>query len=140
MIITSIEYTYTKACPACFEEMGVCFTTLSEMAELFTSGKATYKEYARKFYDCKAGKTVTTSTVDDQTDDNGGVTTTTTYYNKDVSTICELKPNSSYYAVIIVPVLAFSFTLMGLAYYFLRVRGPAYAPPSEKKSTEMTNV
>ena len=137
MIITSIEYTYTKACPACFEEVGVCFTTLSEMSELFTSGKATYKEYARKFYDCKAGKTVTTSTEDD--DDNGSGTITTTY-SKDVSTICELKPNSSYYAVIIVPVLAFSFTLMGLAYYFLRVRGTAYAPPSEKKSTEMTNV
>jgi len=128
MIITSIEYTYTKACPACFEEVGVCFTTASEMSELFTSGKATYKEYARKFYDCKAGGVTTT-------DDDANP-----YSTEHVRSYCELKPNSSYYAVIIVPVLAFSFTLMGLAYYFLRVRGTAYAPPSEKKSTEMTNI
>ena len=107
--------------------------------EEFSSGKkvTTYKEYARKFYDCEANGKTETESYYTTTDDTGAPVTNE---NIMMTTYCELKPNSKYYAVIIVPVLAFSFALMGLAYYFLRMRGTAYAPPSEKKSTEMTNV
>jgi hypothetical protein len=63
-----------------------------------------------KFYDCvEGGETVKVTSTDD---DSANM----------VVTYCQLKPNGAYYAVIIVPVLAFSFMLMGL-YYFKRIRG-----------------
>jgi hypothetical protein len=67
-----------------------------------------------------------------ETDDQGAITVVITYE------YCQFKPNSKYYAVIIVPVLVFSFALIGLAYYLIKVRKSSYSPPPENKSVEMT--
>ena len=95
-----------------------------------------YKEPYRQFYDCtKGGKTITTSGTDDG--GGGGNYTTTQKY-------CDFKPNSKYYAVIIVPVLGFSFTIMGLAYYLRFKFSKGYNHPPENKdiyrSLEMTSM
>ena len=89
----------------------------------------TIKSQYRQFYDCTKGGDTVTSTDDDG---NGQVNTFTAKY-------CELKPNSKYYAVIIVPVLAFSFAIMGLAYY-LRIKycNKGYNQPNKDTSIEMT--
>lgn len=95
-----------------------------------------YKVTYRQFYDCtKGGNTITTS----GTDDGGANYTTTQKY-------CEFKPNVKYYAVIIIPVLAFSFAIMGLACYLRFKFSKSYNQPasSENKdiyrSLEMTSI
>ena len=91
----------------------------------------TLKSQYRQFYDCKTGSDTITTTDDD---------TTTGQTNTFTAKYCELKPNSKYYAVIIVPVLAFSFAIMGLAYY-LRIKfSKGYQQPKKDISIEMTTV
>ena len=88
----------------------------------------TYQSQYRQFYDCTTGGDSITTTDDDY---NGQPNTFTAEY-------CELKPNSKYYAVIIVPVLAFSFAIMGLAYYLRIKYFKVYQQPNKDTSIEMT--
>jgi len=115
-----------ETCGSCYEEKGYCYTG--------TAVKTTNVN----FYDCvEGGETIKSTSTDDNTDDQGQKTTTT---STTAVTYCQLKPNGSYYAVIIVPVLAFSFMLMGLAYYFRKVRGKSSSTVVASTGTEVVIV
>jgi len=119
-----------KTCGSCYEEKGYCLTE-NEL-------KKTNENKKNNFYDCvEGGETVKFTSTDDYTDDQGQKTTSTTTM---ATTYCQLKPNGSYYAVIIVPVLAFSFMLMGLAYYFRKVRGKSSSKVVASTGTEVVIV
>jgi hypothetical protein len=109
--------TYDNTCTLCFEHDGVCPTKAGPNYDVT-------KEGYRQFYDCTSGGKT------------GSETTTTVKY-------CQLKPNSKYYAVIIVPVLAFAAIIAGLVFVFREklglVKKAEYAPPAEK-ATEVTNA
>ena len=127
LIIIPLVYTYDKTCTQCYGEKGYCLDKTVVNAESEDDFKKIKSQY-RQFYDCtKGGKTETVTYAA-----GGGVTAVIT------AKYCQFKPNSKYYAVIIVPVLAFSFALIGLAYYLIKVRKSSYSPPPENKSVEMT--
>ena len=126
LIIIPLVLSYDKTCTQCYGEKGYCLDKTVVNAESEDDFKKIKSQY-RQFYDCtKGGDTITT-------DDDFSGQFTVKY--------CELKPNSKYYAVIIVPVLAFSFAIMGLAYY-LRIKycKKEYSQPNKDTSIEMTAV
>jgi len=124
----TVAVSYDKTCSACFEEKGYCLDRgVTGDDDNIADDLTYYKKNYRQFYDCiKGGKSVTESS-----SYSGFTMEQTIQY-------CQFKPNSKYYAVIIVPVLVFSFALIGLAYYLIKVRKSSYSPPPENKSVEMT--
>lgn len=97
-------------CSTCWKNDGCCLVGGSDCG---LGSDSALKSGYRQFYDCTSG----------------GDT-------EDGMQMCQLSKNHAYYAVIVVPVLAFSFIIMGLLYVFRAKLFKGYSAPPENKEPD----